>query len=231
MTTKSDLPAASPLPEEPPELSTLLETLENAAKNVAWDEDAYGKNGGERMRLRLESSKEELSAAWSALVALFDRQRGVITALTANRDAYRRGWDQTLEEVASLSSQLEAMGAAIDRGVEKINSLSFQLERLKQPFPCNVCGGSGKPTSGLPCICGGVGTEQAELEGFRAQCYDLERSLERLKAEQMEPEEAQALIDYIDGDLHTTPQGWFDTAYAKLRRQSDTGAHQEEVKE
>ncbi len=43
------------------------------------------------------------------------------------------------------------------------------------PEACSVCAGSGKPVSGKPCICGGVGTEQAELQGFRARCYELEQ--------------------------------------------------------
>lgn len=46
----------------------------------------------------------------------------------------------------------------------------------------------------------------------------LQSENERLKETAIESEEAQALLDYIDGDSHTTPQGWFDTAYEKLRR-------------
>jgi len=32
---------------------------------------------------------------------------------------------------------------------------------------CDVCAGNGKPISGKPCICGGAGTLQAEMQGFR----------------------------------------------------------------
>lgn len=37
--------------------------------------------------------------------------------------------------------------------------------------PCSACAGSGKPVSGLPCICKGVGTAAAELQGFREALY------------------------------------------------------------
>ncbi len=46
---------------------------------------------------------------------------------------------------------------------------------------CSVCAGEGKPGSGLPCICGGAGTQSAELEGFRDALYTAENKLHKAK--------------------------------------------------
>jgi len=49
-----------------------------------------------------------------------------------------------------------------------------------KPTPCNVC--LGEPLkSGRQCICGGIGTEQAELQGLRERCFDLEARVEELE--------------------------------------------------
>lgn len=34
---------------------------------------------------------------------------------------------------------------------------------------CGVCAGTGKPVSGLPCICGGSGAQSDELYGLRLE--------------------------------------------------------------
>ena len=39
--------------------------------------------------------------------------------------------------------------------------------------PCLTCGGT-PPASGLPCICGGVGTRDAETDGLRRYAFELE---------------------------------------------------------
>jgi hypothetical protein len=44
---------------------------------------------------------------------------------------------------------------------------------------CNVCAGTGDPGTGKPCICGGRGTQTAELQGFRERVYELEADAER----------------------------------------------------
>ena len=46
---------------------------------------------------------------------------------------------------------------------------------------CGVC--LGRPlASGRPCICGGVGTEDAEMYGLRAECFRLDAELTALRA-------------------------------------------------
>ena len=51
-----------------------------------------------------------------------------------------------------------------------------RVEELRLPTVdvCDCCAGSGKPTSGGKCICGGIGTIYAELAGFRARVKELE---------------------------------------------------------
>jgi len=52
------------------------------------------------------------------------------------------------------------------------DALQARLAELQKPAPCGVCGGTGAPASGKPCICGGVGTEVAEMDGLRLAVYD-----------------------------------------------------------
>jgi hypothetical protein len=48
---------------------------------------------------------------------------------------------------------------------------------------CNTCGGS-PPGSGLTCVCGGIGTETAEVDGLRGRyAFTLERDLATLRSE------------------------------------------------
>lgn len=48
---------------------------------------------------------------------------------------------------------------------------------MKDPSVCSVCAGTGKPVSGKRCICGGAGTQAAELQGFRLRVHELEMTL------------------------------------------------------
>lgn len=56
-----------------------------------------------------------------------------------------------------------------------------ELEETRRPALCSVCAGTGKPVSGIRCICDGKGTQLAELQGFRERCYDLEEQLRTRK--------------------------------------------------
>lgn len=40
-------------------------------------------------------------------------------------------------------------------------------EKINGAEKCSVCKGTGKPTHGSKCICGGIGTRDAEVEGLR----------------------------------------------------------------
>lgn len=46
----------------------------------------------------------------------------------------------------------------------------------QHPVPniCDCCVGTGKPESGLPCICGGKGTLIAMIDGLRKHILELE---------------------------------------------------------
>lgn len=45
---------------------------------------------------------------------------------------------------------------------------------------CLTCGGI-PPVSGLPCICGGIGTALAETDGLRRYAFDLEAAIGRVR--------------------------------------------------
>jgi hypothetical protein len=42
---------------------------------------------------------------------------------------------------------------------------------------CSVCAGTGKPLSGLPCICGGSGLETDEIAGLRVSLFEAYKKL------------------------------------------------------
>ena len=64
-----------------------------------------------------------------------------------------------------------------------IDRLRAENAELRKPDPCSVCAGTGKPVSGLPCICSGRGSQAAEMEGLRQQVAELEEALAREAAE------------------------------------------------
>jgi hypothetical protein len=48
---------------------------------------------------------------------------------------------------------------------------------------CIVCGGDGKPVSGLPCICGGSGEAQAAQQALTVMIHDKEQELAEQRRE------------------------------------------------
>ncbi len=63
-----------------------------------------------------------------------------------------------------------------------VAALRLQLAEAQRPIPCGVCG--GRPlASGRPCICGGHGTEQAEMHGLRVALFDAEKEIETLSTQ------------------------------------------------
>lgn len=69
---------------------------------------------------------------------------------------------------------------------------------------CSCCAGTGKPVSGLKCVCGGAGTQEAELQGFRESHYNLSREIERLKEAQ-----TAGLPDAITAFEYQRLRDWF----------------------
>lgn len=59
----------------------------------------------------------------------------------------------------------------------RITELEAQISASKDV--CGVCGGEGEPVSGVPCICGGVGTLYAEAQGLREALYDTKKRARR----------------------------------------------------
>lgn len=54
---------------------------------------------------------------------------------------------------------------------------------MSDEMDCDVCSGTGKPVSGLPCICGGTGSNIDEKVGLRRKVHEMELQNEELKKE------------------------------------------------
>lgn len=63
-----------------------------------------------------------------------------------------------------------------------ISDLTAEVERLREGEPCNVCGGSGTPVSGLPCACGGSGKLWRAEQNIRRECLELRAENAALRA-------------------------------------------------
>lgn len=79
----------------------------------------------------------------------------------------------------------------------------------QSPEPCDVC--LGQPlASGKKCICGGVGTRQAELHGLRQLCFDQQTALDRIwevcdsDAADKNPQRAIETVADIVSDFEST---------------------------
>jgi len=58
-------------------------------------------------------------------------------------------------------------------GYENVQRLIALVAQLPaSPEVCSVCSGTGKPISGKVCICGGLGTIYAEMDGLRKALYE-----------------------------------------------------------
>ena len=78
------------------------------------------------------------------------------------------------------------------------------------PEVCGVCAGTGTPLSGLPCICKGLGTQDAEVIGLRERVFDLERNLSPsppalgegwISVKERRPDKDRFLVAYKDGSV------------------------------
>ena len=116
----------------------------------------------------------------SARVAELEAERGTLPDGAHPDEAKPR--DKTwLAERANWSAEVERLRA-------RVAALEGKLEEANHPPLCSVC--IGKPlASGRQCICGGVGTEAAEMHGLRVECLrlaDLETQLATARAEERE---------------------------------------------
>jgi hypothetical protein len=66
---------------------------------------------------------------------------------------------------------------------------NLDAARIREGNICGVCAGEGDPGTGKPCICGGVGTQTAELQGFRERVFFLEDLLSQVWDAKTEPME------------------------------------------
>lgn len=84
--------------------------------------------------------------------------------------------EQLEEERRTHATALSTVQALHREAVQDKEQVTRELEEAKKPVPCGVCCGSPLK-SGRQCICGGVGTEQAEMHGLRVECFNLREQL------------------------------------------------------
>lgn len=201
--------SASEVTEAIDELVKLEESLGRAVQKT----DIFGareiRDKADAARSRLEGMFREQSDGFEEAV-----QERIASARAQWED---EGWPFEWVVATALREKLKASEATVREQQQEI-------ERLRRSFVCGVCGGSGKPTSGLPCICGGIGTEQAETHGLRVECFRLERELASLKEEQLTPEEAQTLLD--DASTAAPRYEVWKRALRKLRSLSSKGTEE-----
>jgi hypothetical protein len=98
----------------------------------------------------------------------------------AKQGGWEEGWDRAHEPAkcghARANYKDPKYGTPEYKGEEECEFCAALAAALQQhpTAPCSVCIGKGDPGTGKPCICGGVGTEAAELQGFRERCFELE---------------------------------------------------------
>jgi len=76
-----------------------------------------------------------------------------------------------------------------------VGDLVGMVEAARRENTCDACAGTGKPVSGLPCICGGSGKASDAMDGLRVEVYEneyaLQEALDRIKALEAELEAAR----------------------------------------
>lgn len=124
-----------------------------------------------------ESSREEYRhlarVAYAALASQADAgDREVVMKYGGAVADYHTGGGSGDE----VSNRLHAL-------LSRLATLRAALAQRSKPDLCGVCAGTGKPVSGLPCICGGSGTAIAEMLGLREELYDTRAALATAEAE------------------------------------------------
>ena len=127
-----------------------------------------------------------IDAVWESR-SIADRRAAIDALITAARADERA----TLASHAAAEDRegVEALyrgtsnRAAAELLLTRLASLRAALAQRSKPDLCGVCAGTGKPVSGLPCICGGSGTAIAEMLGLREELYDTRAALATAEAE------------------------------------------------
>ena len=75
----------------------------------------------------------------------------------------------------------QAKGIPVAESVEQLTALLAGAEAIRQQQAdvCDACGGTGTPTSGLPCMCKGTGKMSEAARTLREQLFDVRAEAER----------------------------------------------------
>ncbi len=108
-------------------------------------------------------------------------------------------------------NQLQAIIVGLKRIIsEQANDLTVALQRaetaererdeLRKPVLCGVC--LGRPlASGRKCVCGGIGTEQAEMHGLRVVAFDIDGKLAASEQRVAALEQDGQRLDFLEGEM------------------------------
>lgn len=91
-------------------------------------------------------------------------------------------------------------------------ALTKELIWRREPMMCSVCIGR-LLASGRACICGGVGTEQAEMHGLRVECFELENRVAALTAERDALTARLAEAEDYKREIADACNAWWDESW------------------
>lgn len=104
----------------------------------------------------------------------------------------------TRKDAADEMERIYALARTLERELAQLAARLVEVEKRTIPM-CSCCAGTGKPVSGLPCICGGHGTQDGELQGFREEHYDLTQKLATAEAALVQAkQDLKREVDLVD---------------------------------
>lgn len=123
--------------------------------------------------------------------------------------------DMTISQLGSRLSSCEAALEDVGDMSKEILRLAARVKKLEaeKDYMCDVCADTGKPLSGLPCICGGTGSGGDEKAGLRLHCFNLDEECATLQSER------DAFLEVIEQLPHEEwLPGWMEKTKAAIAK-------------